>query len=102
MAVIHGTVRDGAVILDDPVRLPDGARVEVHPVEDPDRIGIPEEEQGDDPESIAAWIAWLDQLPTLKMTDEEWERWQKVQDEQKARELAQWGERTAKIRKLFP
>ena len=97
------TVRteNGAVILDGPVQLPDGARVEVHPVDDPDRIGIPEEEQGDDPESIAAWIAWANQLEPLKWTDEERAEWEKALAEQKAFELATWEERSRKLEKLF-
>ena len=102
MAVIHGTVRNGGVVFDTPASLPEGAKVEVHLIDDPDRIGIPEEEQGDDAESIAAWIAWLDQLPAIQLTEEEWERWQQARADKKARELAQWDERTARARKLFP
>ncbi|HUR54859.1 MAG TPA: hypothetical protein VMZ71_12055 [Gemmataceae bacterium] len=101
MAVLHGTVRDGAVILDGPVQLPEGARVEVHPVDDPDRIGIPEEEQGDDPESIARWLVWYDSLQPLIFTPEEEAAWQQARAEQKAFELATWEERSRKLEKLF-
>jgi glycosyltransferase involved in cell wall biosynthesis len=101
MAVIHGTVRNGVAVFDAPASLPEGAKVEIHLVDDPDRIGIPEDEQGDDPESIAAWIAWADQLEPLKWTDEEREQWEKGLAEYKAFELATWEARSEKLRKLF-
>ena len=102
MTRVHGTVRDGGVVLDAPVGVPDGTRVQISTIDDPDRIDIPEEEQGDGPESIANWLAWLEQLPVLALTDDDRERWRKARDEQKARELAQWEDRTARARKLFP
>lgn len=101
MAVIHGTVRSGVVVPDSPVELPEGTRVQIRPAADADQIGIPEEEQGDDPESIAAWVAWANQLEPLVLTDEEREQWRKAQEEQKAFELATWDERCRKLEKLF-
>jgi hypothetical protein len=67
---------------------------------DEDRIGISEEEQGDDPESIAAWIAWMNGLQPF-LTPEEDEAWRKARAEQKAFELSKWEERGERIRKLF-
>ena len=60
-----------------------------------------EEEQGDDPESIAKWLAWVDSLEPLILTPEDEERIRQARDEQKAFELARWEERSRKLEKLF-
>jgi len=99
MAAVHGTYQNGKIILDAPADWPDGTRVVVERSED--TIGIPGEEQGDDPESIAAWIAWPDSLQPFVMTPEDDERWRKSREESKAWELAHCEERSEKIRKLF-
>jgi len=101
MSAIRGTIRDGKVVFDTPPDWPDGTPVEVEPARAGDRIGLSEEEQGDDPESIARWLAWADQIQPLLMTPEEEAEWQKARAEQKAWELANWETRSKKIEDLF-
>jgi hypothetical protein len=62
--------------------------------------GITEAEQGDDPESIARWLAWLDSLKPF-LTPEEEATWQQARAEQRAYELATLEERHRKLVKLF-
>jgi hypothetical protein len=77
---IKGTYKDGTVILDQPANWPEGSRVQVEPDPTLNFIGMPEEQQGDDPESIRRWLEAFDAIPPLQMTPEEvserevWER----------------------------
>lgn len=66
MSAIRGTIRDGKVVFDAPPDWPEGTPVEVEPVRSSERIGISEEEQGDDPESIARWLTAFDAIPVAK------------------------------------
>src|SRR5262249_62122447 len=50
MSAIRGTIQDGKVIFDTPPDWPNGSEVEVELVSTGEKIGISEEEQGDDPE----------------------------------------------------
>jgi len=77
MSAIRGTIQDGKVVFETPPHWPEGTQVEVEPVREEETIGISEEEQGDDPESIARWLAWADQIQPLILTPEE-EAWQKA------------------------
>jgi hypothetical protein len=77
---IKGTYKGGTVILDQPANWPEGSRVRVEPDPTLNFIGMPEEQQGDDPESIRRWLEAFDAIPPLQMTPEEvserevWER----------------------------
>lgn len=62
MSTIRGTIRDGKVVLDEPANWPEGTRVSVGPM--PIAM-MTEDEQGDDPESIARWLAAFDAIPVV-------------------------------------
>jgi hypothetical protein len=98
MSAIRGTIRNGQVVLDEPADLPDGTRVTVgrEPIE-----LMTEDEQGDDPESIAAWIAWAESVQPLILTPEDEERIRQARADQKAWELANWEAHSKKIEDLF-
>ena len=102
MAAIRGTIRDGKVEFDAPPGWPDGTEVAVTAPADtgPVRMAI-EDEQGDDPESIARWLAWFDSLEPLVVSPEDEERIRKARADQKAFELSKWDEHSAKLEKLF-
>ncbi len=74
MKTIKGTWTNGHVVLDDPVRWPEGTRVRI------EALGVShgnsDDDQDDDPESIAKWIAEFDAIPPWEMTPEEETRWQ--------------------------
>jgi hypothetical protein len=70
MGAIRGTIQDGKVVFRMPSGWPEGKEVLVV---DPDDAGrstpsppvpmMTDEEQGDDPESIAKWLAAFDAIP---------------------------------------
>src|SRR5438309_2077106 len=71
MKTILGTWINGQVVLDAPAHWPDGSRVQIEPVMSDELVGMTEEEQRDDPESVAGWQAAFDALEPLTMTPEE-------------------------------
>jgi hypothetical protein len=79
MSFVRAVYQGGRVIVEDPVEWPEGCRLRI----EPERLGeihfMTEEEQSDDPEAIARWIAEFDSIPPLKWSEEEitaWETWQ--------------------------
>jgi len=105
MNVITGIVKDGQISLPHPVGWPDGTPVEVKPVlpeaRDNGDLGMSEAEQGDDPESIARWIAEFDAIPPLQMTPEEEAAWQAARKAQRELEKASFNERAEQLRRLW-
>lgn len=71
MSAIKATWKNGQIVPDGPVAWPEGRRLVV--LEEPlaDFVGMTEEEQGDDPESIAQWIAEFRAIPPLTMSAED-------------------------------
>ena len=68
MSAIRGTIQDGKVVFDVPSGWPEGKEVlVVDPVEAnklvPPVSMMTEDEQGDDPESIARWLVAFDAIP---------------------------------------
>jgi hypothetical protein len=59
-----------------------------------------EDEEADDPESIARWIAAFDAIPPLNMTPEEEAEWQAARKAQKEFEKAAFYERADKLRRI--
>lgn len=76
MHAIRATWINGQIILDEPVDWPDGCRLTVDPKPGPVFVGMTEEEQGDDTESITRWISEFDAIPPLEMTPDEEAAWQ--------------------------
>lgn len=84
MTVIKSFVKNGRIELAAPADWPEGCKVLIKPEPDSPIVMMTEEEQGDDPESVARWLAAFDALPPLQMTSQEeadWQAWrQKVKD----------------------
>ncbi|HYV35361.1 MAG TPA: antitoxin family protein [Gemmataceae bacterium] len=76
MDSIRATYSNGAFIPDGPVQWPEGKRVVVTPADQPGVHAMNEDNQGDDPQAIARWIAEFDSIPPLQMTQEEELQWQ--------------------------
>jgi hypothetical protein len=76
MNAIAGTWKNGQIVLDEPAPWPEGSRVAIEPAPCAADLGMTEDEQGDDPESIARWLADFDAIPPWQMTAEEEARWQ--------------------------
>ncbi|MBL8865259.1 MAG: hypothetical protein KF873_00035 [Gemmataceae bacterium] len=71
---VEGVWKDGRIVPDRPVDWPEGQRLRLEPV-DVELRGMTEEEQGDDPESIARWIAEMRSIPPIEVTPEEEADW---------------------------
>jgi hypothetical protein len=84
MNSIKGIYTNGQVVLDDHTDWPEGCRVLVKPVPPAELVGMTEAEQGDDPESIAQWLAAFDAIPPLPMTLEDEAQWQAWRQQMKA------------------
>ena len=63
MNAIRGTFQDGKVVFDTPPDWPEGTRLEVQPASVPPVRMMTDDEQSDDPESIAKWLAAFDAIP---------------------------------------
>jgi hypothetical protein len=107
--VIKGTVENGQITLSEPLTWPDGTEVRIRAIPaaseangaDEEDAGISEDEQADDPESIARWIAAFDAIPPLHMTPEEEAEWQAARKAQKEFEKAAFDERADKLRRIW-
>jgi hypothetical protein len=96
MSAIKAIWNDGQVVLETPADWPAGRRLIV--VEDP---APDDDNQADDPESIARWIAELDAIPPLEMTAEEEAEWQAARKAQRDLEKSTFNERADKLREMF-
>jgi hypothetical protein len=101
MNAIKGIYKNGRVVLETPADWPDGTEVIVEPVPHNESFGLTEEEQGDDPESIARWIAAFDAIQPLQMTPEEEAEWQAARKAQREFEKATFFERAEKLRRMW-
>jgi len=97
MQAIKGVVQNGQVVLAEPLNWPDGMEVIIEPAMEHDWTGMTEEGQGDDPESIARWIAEFDAIPPLQMTQEEEAAWHAARLAQKDYELSKFLETADKL-----
>ena len=71
MTTIRAHWKQGHVVLDEPIDLAEGSRLIVMPVDEANLQGMTEDEQADDPDSIARWIAACDAIPPLDMSPED-------------------------------
>lgn len=101
MTQVHATLLGGVIVPDAPLPLPEGTRllVTTAPAE-PLRM-MTEDEQGDDPESIEQWCAWVDSLEPFILTAEDEARIRQARADQKALEIATWDARANNLKKLF-
>jgi hypothetical protein len=98
MKAIHAIWKNGQIIPTQPVDWPEGTALAVEPIEGQEPLATAPEGDllGDDSESIARWLAWLDSLEPLNFTSEEeaalQEAWRQRREWEKSRfdERAEW------------
>jgi len=66
----------------------------------PDLLVTTGDEQADDPESIARWLAAFDAIPPLEMTPDEEAEWRAAREAQRAFEIANFEENIRRIEAL--
>jgi hypothetical protein len=102
MDVFEGTIRNGQVILDVPVTLPDGMRVEIAPiVKQESTQGMREDDWPTTPEGIAALLARMEQVEPGWLSPEDDDSWRSALDAQKQAEKAQFMEEADKLRGMW-
>lgn len=62
---------NGRILPSEPVDWPEGSELLVEPVAPSEKIGLDESEWRNDAESIKDWIAWVDTIEPLILSDEE-------------------------------
>jgi len=97
MSAIRGTYLNGTIVPDTLPGCAEGTRVDLNPA---DAWEIPLSED-DSPEANAKRLAVMDTLRPV-MSEEEALEWERQRAEDKARELADWGNWARKIGAIFP
>jgi hypothetical protein len=93
MSAIHGIVRHGQIVLDDPARLPEGTRVEVLPLESAGPLlGMREEDWPATSQGIADLVSRMDQVEPGWLSPEDERAWRDDLCAQREREKAQFFE----------
>jgi hypothetical protein len=102
MNALQGTVRNGQVVFDEPVELPEGMRVEVLPV-DAGRpmVGMREEDWPTTAEGIAALLARMDKVEPGWLSPEDDAAWRTALREQKNAEKARFFEDAEKLGRMW-
>jgi hypothetical protein len=101
MNAITGTVKNGHVVLDNPLELSEGARVLVELLAEAETFGVREADWQDSPEAIAEWIRWYESLEPLELTPQEEADWQAERQADKARQKAAFEERAEELRRIW-
>jgi hypothetical protein len=110
MKTVQGVVKDGRIDLSEPIVWPEGTLVRVLPVfpgngrsdVEMNDLGAGEDEQADDAESIARWIAEFDAIPPLEMPPAEEAEWQAARAAQRAFDAAVQEERLKRLQRALP
>jgi hypothetical protein len=69
MNAIRGKFQDGRVVFDTPPDWPEGKELlVVNPDDEEKLVMMTDEEQGDDPASIAKWLMAFDAIPVAKIS----------------------------------
>ena len=95
MREIEATIRDGQVVTEVPLNLPDGTIVKIQTPEE----GVDIWENS--PEGLKAWHAWFDSIEPVVFTPEEEAELAKYRAEQREWELAHFDERMDKLKKMW-
>jgi hypothetical protein len=91
MDPLHGTMRNGHIVLDVPSALPEGTRVEVVPVnEAPPSLGMREADWPSTPEAIAAHLQRMDQVEPGWLSDDDDAAWRAELQARKEAEKAEF------------
>jgi hypothetical protein len=101
MKTIHAIWKDGQIVPTQAVDWPERTALTVEPIEG-SLVTHPEGDLlGDDPASIARWLAWFDSLEPLEFTPEEEAAWQAARRERRDWEKAKFDERAERLKAMF-
>ena len=102
MNVLQGTVRNGQIVLDNPLGLREGTRVEVLPIEARQpTVGMQEEDWPTTPEGIAALLTRMDTLEPGWLLPEDDAAWRLALRTQRNIEKVRFSEDAEKLRRMW-
>ncbi len=101
MKAIHATWTNGQIVPMQPVDWPEGTALVVEPIKVSQQAESGDDLLGDDPASIARWMAWYDTLEPLVFTPEEEEAWQAARREGRDWEKSRFDARAERLKGIF-
>jgi hypothetical protein len=102
MKSIHAIWKNGQILPMQPVDWPEGTALAVEPIEGAWPPAKSEQGLlGDDPESIARWIEWLDSFEGLSFTPAEETALRESQRQRRDWEKSKFDERAQRLKGLF-
>jgi hypothetical protein len=102
MNTIRAVWKNGQILPTQPVDWPEGTALSVGPIIEESRVTDSEGDLlGDDPASIARWLAWFDSLEPLSFTAEKEAEWQAARKERRDWENSRFDERADRLKGLF-
>jgi len=102
MKAISAIWIDGQIVPTQPIDWPEGTEVTVEPIVGGPAALAQGDILGDDPESVARWLAWFDSLEPLELTPEEEAVWHAARQERRDWEKSRFDERAERLREMFP
>ena len=102
MISAQGTFQNGGVVLDEPANFPEGAHVRVTLADEPVDVCCDGRPWPTTPEGIAAFVAEMDAIPPMDMTDAEIERWEAIRKEDREKQKALFAKWAKETGRLFP
>jgi hypothetical protein len=102
MTTVHGTIKNGQIILDAPAALPEGTRVEVLPIEAArPTLGMREEDWPTTAAGTAAMLARMDSVEPGWLSPEDDTAWGEALRAQNEFENARFFEDAEKLRRMW-
>jgi len=100
--IFEGTIKNGQIILDVPVALAEGTRVEVMPIsEQPPTLGMREQDWPNTPDGIAALLARMEQVMPGLLSTEDDDAWRAALRAKKESEKARFFDDAEKLTRIW-
>jgi hypothetical protein len=101
MRAIHAIWKDGRIVPSQTVDWPDGTPLTVEPIVQSQSAEPEGDLMGDDPASIARWLAWYDSLEPLTFTAQEEAAWQAARREARDWDKSRFDQRAEQLKGMF-
>jgi hypothetical protein len=101
MKTVHAIWKNGQIVPTQPVDWPEGTALAVEPIEQLLGGDSQGDLLGDDPESIARWLAWFDSLEPLNFTPEDEAAWLAARQDRRDWEKSQFDNRADRLTGIF-
>ena len=96
-----GIIRNGQVIVDEPIDLPDGSEVTITAHANGKFLGKEDDDRPPTPEEIAATLAAMEKVEPFVWTEQEQAEWEAERQARKEWEKAHFAENAEKLRRIW-